>query len=73
MMTKEETDKVCSLLFRATNGHPAMSPKFVGQPASYSGAGTDIHMLTHADAPHMPCHTHTHTHTHMPHIIAAAR
>lgn len=34
MMTKEETDKVCSLLFRAvSNGHPAISPKFVGQPA----------------------------------------
>ncbi len=31
---KKETDKVCSLLFRAvSNGHPAMSPKFVGQPA----------------------------------------
>ncbi|MGT2753964.1 acetaldehyde dehydrogenase (acetylating) [Streptococcus ovis] len=35
MMTKEETDKVCELLFRG-NSHgcnPAMNPKFVGRPA----------------------------------------
>ncbi|HFU3941456.1 TPA: acetaldehyde dehydrogenase (acetylating) [Streptococcus suis] len=35
LMTKEETDKVCQILFRG-NSHgcnPAMNPKFVGQPA----------------------------------------
>ncbi|MET3559051.1 acetaldehyde dehydrogenase (acetylating) [Streptococcus rupicaprae] len=35
MMSKEETDKVCDLLFRG-NSHgcnPAMNPKFVGRPA----------------------------------------
>ncbi|MGT2910859.1 acetaldehyde dehydrogenase (acetylating) [Streptococcus cameli] len=35
MMSKEETDKVCELLFRG-NSHgcnPAMNPKFVGRPA----------------------------------------
>ncbi|MBY5034738.1 acetaldehyde dehydrogenase (acetylating) [Streptococcus gallolyticus] len=36
MMSKEETDKVCELLFRG-NSHgcnPAMNPKFVGRPAT---------------------------------------
>ncbi|WP_156009487.1 acetaldehyde dehydrogenase (acetylating) [Streptococcus ruminantium] len=35
LMTREETDRVCQLLFRGnTKGcHPAMNPKFVGQPA----------------------------------------
>lgn len=36
MMNKEETDKVCDLLFRG-NSHgcnPAMNPKFVGRPAT---------------------------------------
>lgn len=35
MMSKEETDKVCQLLFRGnTHGcNPSMNPKFVGRPA----------------------------------------
>lgn len=35
MMSREETDKVCDLLFRGnTHGcNPAMNPKFVGRPA----------------------------------------
>ncbi|MEG3264939.1 acetaldehyde dehydrogenase (acetylating) [Streptococcus suis] len=35
LMTKEETDKVCQILFRGDSHgcNPAMNPKFVGQPA----------------------------------------
>ncbi|KHD45972.1 acetaldehyde dehydrogenase (acetylating) [Streptococcus hongkongensis] len=36
-MTKEETDKVCHVLFRGNSKgcNPSMSPKFVGKPATY--------------------------------------
>ena len=45
MMTKEETDKVCSLLFRGvSNGHPVMNAKFVGQAATTIAEAAGIHV-----------------------------
>lgn len=45
MMTKEETDKVCSLLFRGvSNGHPVMNAKFVGQAATTIAEVAGIHV-----------------------------
>ena len=46
-MTKEETDKVCSLLFRGvSNGHPVMNAKFVGQTATTIAEAAGIHVPT---------------------------
>ena len=45
VMTKEETDKVCSLLFRGvSNGHPVMNAKFVGQAATTIAEAAGIHV-----------------------------